>query len=78
MKNVRISVEVTYRATVYIDVPDDMYEKLEEAEGRVLDAYEDSDDMAAVQELLSDKIHEADAYDWEIEVESVSEYQEEK
>lgn len=78
MKTIKgLTVKVTYRVSLgNVEVSDDAYEALGECYdkgGDVPMPNESDEDSAEASEWLSDNIREADAMDWEYEIEDFEE-----
>ena len=78
MKKIKsLTVKMTYRVElVNVKVPDAVYDSLAkcyDGSGDVPNPYESDEDSAEASEWLSDNIREADALEWEYEIEDFEE-----
>ena len=70
MKNIKdLTIKVTYRVGLgNVEVPDEVYNELAKAYDEGGDVPEWDDELENVKEWLSDNIREADAMEWEYEI----------
>lgn len=70
MKNIKdLTIKVTYRVELgNVEVPDEVYNELAKAYDEGGDVPEWDDELENAKEWLSDNIREADAMEWEYEI----------
>lgn len=70
MKNIKdLTIKVTYRVGLgNVEVPDEVYNELTKAYDEGGDVPEWDDELENAKEWLSDNIREADAMEWEYEI----------
>ena len=70
MKNIKdLTIKVTYRVGLgNVEVPDEVYNELAKAYDEGGDVPEWDDELENAKESLSDNIREADAMEWEYEI----------
>lgn len=70
MKNIKdLTIKVTYRVGLgNVKVPDEVYNELAKAYDEGGDVPEWDDELENAKEWLSDNIREADAMEWEYEI----------
>lgn len=68
----KLSVQMTYRASIEIDVDQETFDLLEQFDGRVLTP-DDNGDAGKAWDWIADNIHESDSFDFEAEIEDIYE-----